>query len=77
MVTAFFLVFVPLTLSYHVTAEQRLEAVEMGNGAVVQIVRQLLGLLGPRKDGVHHPEPCPLTPTATVEEEAYRGTIHP
>ena len=48
----------------------------MGNGAVVQIVRKLLGLLGPRKYGVHHLEPSPRTPNAAMEEKVYRGTIH-
>ena len=77
VITTVFLVFVLLTVSCHITADQWLEAVEVGNGAIVQIVRQLLGLLGPGEDGVHHPEPGPHTPIIGMEEEVYRGTIHP
>ena len=36
VITVFF-VFVSLTFRHHTAAEQRLEAVEMGNGAVVQV----------------------------------------
>ena len=60
MVITVFFVFVSLTFRQHFAAEQRLEAVEMGNGAVVQTVRQLLGLLVLGKDGVHHLEPIEL-----------------
>ena len=77
VITTVFLVFVLLTFSCHITADQWLEAVEVGNGAIVQIVRQLLGLLGPGEDGVHHLEPGPHTPIIGMEEEVYRGTIHP
>ena len=69
MVITVFFAFVSLTFRHHITAEQQLEAVEMGNGAVVQIVRQLPGLLGPGKDGVHHLEPSQLFLLVRVEEE--------
>ena len=77
MVTTAVFVFVSLTFSFHITNQQRLEAVEMGNRAVVHIVRQLLGLWGPGKDGVHHLEPSVLSHIVSVEDEGERETVHP
>ena len=63
-----FFVFLSLTLHHHVTAEHRPEAVEVGHGAVVQIVRQLLGLVRPRNDSVHHLETSALSKAVCVEK---------
>ena len=46
-------------------------------GTSVQIVRQLLGPLGPGKDGVPDLESSELKQIVSVEGEGYRGAVYP